>query len=246
MAAAVVPARASKTPMPAVSLWHFDLSQIGHPKVSTYQNIRDAEADHEEGTFGSLPFMVRSNCIKDAKVTDSNLASQISIFRTNFKVSDQAKQLGRAGSSLRHPASEVVTKQLVKEVCPFIDQDAAIDNGLKGLHLWGFVSNYKCQGRTEAQFLGTSRCVLEGRRLLWTISIQHAVTAKRNLDPTGPADMDALVKFIFSLSQPQIKWMLQHRLYIWHKMQHSGTALWTPAAYLVFERICVLRHSFVC
>ena len=120
-----------------------------------------------------------------------NLASQIKIFKTNFKTCEQAKTLGRAGAELRGPAMDVATKHVVKEVCPFMDQDAAIDGSLKSLHLWGFVSNYKCQGRTEAQFLGTSRCVVEGRRLLWTLSIEHAITAMRNLAPDNPENMDA-------------------------------------------------------
>ena len=82
--------------------------------------------------------------------------------------------------------------------------------------------------------------------MVWTIAIDDAITAKKHLSPNTPENMDTLIAFIFSLNQPQIKWMLQHGLQIWHKMQHSGTALWSPPAYLLFERICVLRLTVKC
>ena len=236
LAQAVVSGRSTRAAPDSMSVWHFDLAQIGHPKVPTYQNINDAEKGHASGSFGTLPFMVRSNCIKEARVTDVGLQSQISVFKNNFRSSAQAKDKGRAGTALRG-VSESLVAQATKEVCPFIDNAAPVDTGLKGLQLWGFVSNYRCTGRTEPQFFGCSRIVLEGRRLLWCVSIQHAVTAKRNLDPNGADDMDALVAFIFGLNAPRLKWMLQHNLHVYHKMQHAGTALWVPAAHLIFERI---------
>ena len=199
LAQAVVSGRSTRAPPASMSLWHFDISQIGHPKINSFQVIKDVEVAHAD-SFGALPFLVRSSTVRDVKPTDVGLNSQISVFRNNFKVSSQAKEGGRAGAALRGMSDSFLEK-VTKEVAPFIDGAAAIDSGLKALQLFGFVSNYRCTGRTEPQLFGCSRILLEGRRLVWTASIVHAVTAKRNLDPTGADGMDALVKLEPSAAQ---------------------------------------------
>ena len=126
---------------------------------------------------------------------------------------------------------------LIDDVMPFMDADANIDLDVKQCSLFGLCPNYKDKGRIEPLFMGCGRLVLEGRRLVWCISVKDAMTAKMNLVPHEPVNsITELIGFIFRLSQLQVSWMKDHGLFIYHKMQFPGTMLFMPPGYIVFER----------
>ena len=132
---------------------------------------------------------------------------------------------------------EALTNELVTETMPFVDTSVDVDPDVKALGIYGLLPSYRCEGRVEPQFLGCGRSVIEGRRLLWTTSVRTAMIAQAAMYPAQPdADIDGLIKFIFTFTAPQLKWMEQHGLHIVHNMQFPNTLIWIPAGWLVFER----------
>ena len=181
MAQAVEPGGGAHNRNTVVVIWHHDLDAMDMPKVPPYNDVKDAQASQGD-KFGITPYMIRVNALKDARSSNSKFASTRAVFRSNFKVSAQAKAKGRAGFSLHgsnaDESVEALTTELVTETMPFVDTSVDVDPDVKALGVYGLLPSYRCEGRVEPQFLGCGRSVIEGRRLFWTASVRTAMIAQ--------------------------------------------------------------------
>ena len=111
-----------------------------------------------------------------------------------------------------------------------------INGELSTSSLFGYFASYKCDGRTEPQFLACLRILITGKRLVCCCAFSDALAAYREWHPRNKRSVTEVVWFIFQASQEVLTWMVDHNRRAFHRIHFPNTAVWVPAGWLVWER----------